>query len=354
MPSSPASSHSPAFADSPFAQLGPDQVLDAIESQGFLTDLRCYALNSYENRVYQVGIEEGDPLVAKFYRPKRWSEEQILEEHQFCLELAEREIPVIAPVDTIPGRGAERSGQDGSSEQKRTLFRDQNDIAFALFPLRGGHPPELEHEETLETLGQQLGRIHAFGSAAAFTHRPSIDPMTMGVDSCEWLVDQGVIPGDVLDAYIAISSQLLQEILEAFERTPAKQIRLHGDCHRGNVLQRQDHLFFVDFDDCRQGPAIQDLWMLLAGDRVQSSWQLEAIIRGYEQFHEFDPTELRLIEALRALRQIYYSKWLASRWQDPAFPKAFPWFGDRAYWSKHVVDLKEQLSRMQEPPLTLG
>lgn len=327
--------------NTPFANLGPDQVLDAIEQQGLLTDLRCYALNSYENRVYQIGIEEGEPIVAKFYRPGRWTREQILEEHAFCLALAEQEIPVIAPL----------------VEDEKTLFYDDQSsdekIAFTLFPMRGGHPPELEDEQTLETLGQQLGRIHALGRTKEFRHRPSIDPISMGVESCEWLVDSGMIAEDLMDAYFAITEQLLGAILEAFDRVQYDSIRLHGDCHRGNVLQRQESLFFVDFDDCRQGPAVQDLWMLLSGDRAQSIKQLQIIVEGYQKFCDFSHAELALIEPLRALRQIHYSYWLASRWQDPAFPKAFPWFGDTAYWSRHILDLKEQLSTLREAPISL-
>ena len=332
--------------NTPFATLGPDQVLDAIEDQGFLTDLRCYALNSYENRVYQIGIEEGEPIVAKFYRPERWSEEQILEEHSFCQALADQEIPVIAPL--------EKDGRTLFSTAEKNKASEQGLISFALFPMRGGHPPELENDATLDTLGQQLGRIHALGKTRQFSHRPSIDPMVMGVESCEWLVDSGMIPDELLDSYIAITGHILQVIIEVFDAVAPEMIRLHGDCHRGNVLQRQANLFFVDFDDCRQGPSVQDLWMLLSGDRQQSIKQLDIILEGYRQFCEFDTRELQLIEPLRALRQVHYSYWIASRWHDPAFPKVFPWFGDTAYWSKHILDLKEQMSALQEPAIALS
>jgi Ser/Thr protein kinase RdoA (MazF antagonist) len=328
----------------PYAGLTPDTVLNAVESAGFLADGRQFALNSYENRVYQVGLEEGGGgplgdarfLVAKFYRPERWTDEQIVEEHAFATELAEREIPVVAPL-AISGR---------------TLHSHEG-FRFALFPRRGGRAPELEDPNTLEWLGRFIGRIHAVGATSPFACRPALDVQAFGIDSRDWLLANDFIPADLLDAWAGAAELAIEGARHAFERAAsAARIRLHGDCHAGNVLWTPGGPHFVDFDDARTGPAVQDLWMLLSGDRDSMSVQLRHVLRGYEDFADFDDRELRLVEALRTLRLLHYSAWLARRWHDPAFPMAFPWFNTQRYWQDRVLELKEQVAAMQEPPIT--
>lgn len=332
------SAHSP-----PYAGLTPDVVLHAVESAGFLADGRQLALNSYENRVYQVGLEEdqGGPLgdarflVAKFYRPERWTDAQILEEHHFAAELAEREIPVVAALAI-----------NGTTLHHHAGFR------FSLYPRRGGRAPELEDPYTLEWLGRFIGRIHGVGATKAFVHRPTLDVAAFGVASRDWLLEHGFIPPDLLDAWSGAADLAIEGAERAFERTASvARIRLHGDCHAGNVLWTPSGPHFVDFDDARTGPAVQDLWMLLSGDRASMSIQLRHVLRGYEDFADFDDRELGLVEALRTLRLLHYSAWIASRWTDPAFPMAFPWFNTQRYWQDRVLELKEQVAAMQEPPL---
>ena len=321
----------------PYDTLTPDRVIDAVEQQGYHSDARILPLNSYENRVYQVGIEDSDPLIAKFYRPQRWSREQILEEHHFSQELAQLDIPVVPPL-------ADSNGQ--------TLHSD-GDFEFALFPRRGGRAPELDNLDNLEILGRYLGRIHAAGKAGKFQHRPSIDVQSYATDSYRYLTNNQCLPISLETAYRTLVEDLLPQLNTLFERCNYQAIRLHGDCHPGNILWRDDLPHFVDFDDCRSGPAIQDLWMLLSGDRHQQTEQLDAIIEGYEQFCDFDPAELVLIEGLRTLRIMHYAAWLARRWDDPAFPRAFPWFNSERYWGEHILELREQLAALQEPPLSL-
>ncbi len=327
----------------PYAGLTPDVVLHAVESVGFLADGRQLALNSYENRVYQVGLEEdqGGPLgdarflVAKFYRPARWTDEQILEEHHFASELAEREIPVVAALVI-----------DGTTLHHHAGFR------FSLYPRRGGRAPELEDPHTLEWLGRFIGRIHGVGATQAFVHRPTLDVAAFGVASRDWLLEHGFIPPDLLDAWSGAAALAIEGAERTFARYESvPRIRLHGDCHAGNVLWTPSGPHFVDFDDARTGPAVQDLWMLLSGDRASMSVQLRHVLRGYEDFADFDDRELGLVEALRTLRLLHYSAWIASRWTDPAFPMAFPWFNTQRYWQDRVLELKEQVAAMQEPPL---
>lgn len=327
----------------PYAGLTPDTVLDAVESLGFLADGRQLALNSYENRVYQVGLEEGHGgplgeapfLVAKFYRPGRWTDEQILEEHDFARELAEREIPVV-PALAI----------GGSTLHHHAGFR------FAVFPRRGGRAPELEDPVTLEWLGRFIGRIHAVGATRPFAHRPALDVASFGTASRDWLLANGFIPADLREAWAGAAALAIEGAERAFERAGGvARIRLHGDCHAGNVLWTPGGPHFVDFDDARSGPAVQDLWMLLSGDRASMCAQLRPVLSGYEDFAEFDDRELALVEALRTLRLLHYSAWLARRWDDPAFPLAFPWFNTQKYWQDRVLELKEQVAAMQEPPL---
>ena len=323
-----------------YANLTPDTVLDAVESLGFRCDGRQLALNSYENRVYQVGIEDSVPLIAKFYRPARWTDVQIQEEHQFALALYAAEIPVVPPLVFA-----------GESLHAHAGFR------FALFEKRGGRAPELDRAEVREWIGRFLGRIHLLGSAAVFMQRPMLDIHTFGETPRDYLRSSTFIPADMRPAWDAVIDQALDGVAAAYARAgDVRMIRLHGDCHIGNVLYTDDGPHFVDLDDCRMGPAVQDLWMLLSGTREEMTVQLRDVIEAYEEFAEFDRRELHLIEALRALRMIHYSYWLASRADDPAFILAFPWFfGESAqrYWQNQVLALREQIALMQEPPLQL-
>ncbi len=319
----------------PYAELTPDCVLNALEGLGLRCDGRLLALNSYENRVYQAGVEDGAPLVAKFYRPGRWSDAAILEEHAFVHELAQREIPVVAALEV-----------DGKTLHHFEGFR------FALFPRHGGRAPELEDRDTLEWMGRFMGRIHAVGALKPFQQRPALDIDSFGAQPRAYLLAHGFIPQDLLAAYRSVSEQALEGVRRCFDRagdTPL--IRLHGDCHAGNVLWTEDGPHFVDFDDSRMGPAMQDLWMLLSGEREDRVRQMGDVLAGYEDFYEFDERELHLIEALRTLRLVHYSAWLAQRWDDPAFKQAFPWFNTQHYWQDRILELREQIALMEEPPL---
>ncbi|MCM2549182.1 serine/threonine protein kinase [Burkholderia glumae] len=333
------SSEAGASAGPPFAGLTPERVLDALDSvlmpAGLRTDGRLLALNSYENRVYQVGVEDGPPIVAKFYRPRRWFDAAILEEHAFVAELAAREIPA------VPAREL-----DGRTLHAFAGFR------FSVFERRGGRAPELDRRDTLEWLGRFIGRIHAVGATAAYVERPSLDIRSFGYDSRDTLLAGGVVPDDVRPAYETVLALALEGVEAAFARAgEVRMLRAHGDCHPSNVLWTDAGPHFVDFDDSRMAPAIQDLWLLLPGDRAGASAALADLLAGYEDFCEFDPRELHLIEALRTLRLIHYSAWLARRWDDPAFPAAFPWFNTQRYWEARVLELREQIGAMQEGPL---
>jgi Ser/Thr protein kinase RdoA (MazF antagonist) len=326
-------------SDTPYAGLTPDAVLDALDSVGLRGDGRLIQLNSYENRVFQVFLEDGPVVVAKFYRPGRWSDAQILEEHAFAAELAEAEIPVVAPHrlggTTLPSFSIE--GQP---------------YRFSITPRQSGRAPELEDAATLEWIGRFIGRIHAVGARSAFAHRLTLDVQTHGFTPRDWLLDSGLISIEARDTWRQTVDQVLDEVQRRFDDAGGyRPIRLHGDCHVGNVLWTDAGPHFVDLDDALTGPPVQDLWMLLSGERQQMQQQLSALLTGYEDFADFDWRQLRLIEALRALRMIHYSAWLARRWADPAFPVAFPWFGDRAYWSEQIIRLRDQLDAMREPPL---
>jgi Ser/Thr protein kinase RdoA (MazF antagonist) len=321
-----------------YSLLTPDCVLNALESLGFRCDGRLLVLNSYENRVYQVGLEEGAPLVAKFYRPARWSDAAILEEHAFVRELAEREIPVV--------QALEAGG--------KTLHHFEG-FRFAVFPKHGGRAPELEDRDTLEWMGRFLGRIHAVGALEKFRERPALDIASFGEQPRAYLLAHDFIPQDLHAAWSSVSQQALEGVRHCFARAgDVSQLRLHGDCHAGNVLWTDDGPHFVDFDDSRMGPAVQDLWMLLSGEREDRVRQMGDVLAGYEDFHEFDERELHLIEALRTLRLLHYSAWLAQRWDDPAFKQAFPWFNTQRYWQDRVLELREQIALMEEPPLWQG
>ena len=320
----------------PFSDLTPDLVLDAVESIGFLSDARVLALNSYENRVYQVGIEDSEPLIAKFYRPGRWTSEAILEEHTFSAELAECEVPVVAPL----------------VHEGQTLFEHAG-FRFTLFPRRGGRAPEPGNLDQLYRLGQLLGRLHAVGANRPFEHREALTPRNFGHESLATLLDGNFIPKSLLPAYESVARDLLKKVDDLYARVKYTPIRMHGDCHPGNLLCRDDTFHVVDLDDCRMGPAVQDLWMMLAGERHERLGQLSELVDGYQEFHDFDPRELSLIEGLRSLRLMHYSAWLARRWDDPAFPPSFPWFGTERYWGEQVLVLREQLAALDEEPLRL-
>jgi Ser/Thr protein kinase RdoA (MazF antagonist) len=325
------------MAEPDYQQLTPDLVLDAIETCGVRCDGRQYTLNSYENRVYQVWLDDGSQRVAKFYRPQRWSDAAILEEHAYSQELAAREIPVVAPL-AINGK----------------TLHEHGGYRFALFPKQGGRAPELDRPEVLQWIGRFMGRIHAVGATKKFRARPRIDIAGFGEAPSKFVLDNGFVPVDIKPAYAAIVRDALAGVRTCYkEAGTLKDIRLHGDCHAGNVLWTDGGPHFVDFDDCRSGPAVQDLWMLLSGDREAMAIQFADVLRGYREFHDFDHRELRLIEALRTLRMIHYAGWLAQRWSDPAFPVSFPWFNTQRYWQDQILALREQCAAMDEPALEL-
>ena len=325
--------------NTPYADLTPDLILDAIDQAGFPTSGSLLALNSYENRVYQVGLVDGGFLVAKFYRPGRWTDVTIQEEHDFALELAEQEIPVVAPLAGTTGQ----------------TLRHYQDYRFALYPRRGGRAPELDDPEHLRWLGRTLGRMHAIGSARPFQHRPTLNTQTFGHDAVQFLLEREFVPVELAHNYQLAASAALQLVENAFEVTgPYRRLRLHGDCHPGNILWTEAGPHFVDLDDCLNGPAVQDLWMLLSGNQDDMVRQLGFLLEGYNTFFNFDPLELYLLEALRALRLLHYSAWLARRWHDPAFPLAFPWFNTPRYWEDQLNTLREQAERLHSPPFSLS
>lgn len=318
----------------PFAKLGPERVLDAIDATGLLTDGRLLALGSYENRVYQAGLDAGGFVVAKFYRPERWTDEAILEEHAFTRMLAEAEIPAVPPI-VLPG-GSTLAHHDG--------FR------VAVFERRGGRSPELDDPAVLEWIGRFIGRIHTAGRSRPFSHRLTLDVDTWGEKPAAFVLDCPYLPPDLREAYGDAVRRALDGVREAFARAgEVETLALHGDCHPGNVMWTDAGPHFVDFDDACMGPAVQDLWMLLSGERHEMTRQLADLVAGYEDFADFNPREANLIEALRTLRMIHYAAWLARRWDDPAFPAAFPWFDSRNWWAEHVGNLRDQLPRMAEP-----
>lgn len=320
----------------PYDRLGPDMVIDAVESVGLRSDLRLLALNSFENRVYQVGIEDSEPLIAKFYRPGRWSDAQIMEEHGFADELRAADLSVVAPM-VING----------------STLHVHGDFRFALFRRRGGYPPELDNLDHLLIIGRTLGRLHRVGATHLFTHREALDIDQRLTENRLYLAAHWV-SHDLRPAWDSLTDDLDRAVRDALADYRQKDAtRLHGDCHGGNILWRDDTAHIVDLDDCINGPAIQDLWMCLSGERQQRELQLAELIAGYEEFMSFDPRQLRWIEALRTMRIIRHSAWIGRRWDDPAFPRAFPWFDQPRYWADQILALREQLAALQEPPLRL-
>ncbi|OEY65239.1 serine/threonine protein kinase [Marinobacter sp. X15-166B] len=322
----------------PYDALTPDNILDAIEAEGYDVNGRLFALNSYENRVYQIGLEEQPPLIAKFYRPDRWSEAQIREEHRFSLDLVDAGIPVVAP-QRMP------SGD--------TLGRHHH-FHFALFAQRGGQAPDTSVPDTLYRLGQWLGQLHNIGAVAPFAHRETLDILPELHEHNRFLTENGWIPEDLRAAWDSLIPHLLTHCARRIEEAgTVSTLRLHGDCHAGNILVRDEQMLFVDLDDCRTGPAVQDLWLLLNGDEHAQGGQFAELLEGYEMFREFDRRERYLIEPLRCHRQLYHCAWLARRWDDPAFPRFFPWFGQPRFWSDQILALREQLAALQAPPITI-
>ncbi len=321
----------------PYQNLLPDLVLDCVEQCGYVTDGRLLELNSYENRVWQVGIEDAEPLVVKFYRAGRWSDAAIVEEHDYSIELAAAGIPVVAPL----------------AVEGQTLLH-RNGQRLALFPRRGGHAPELGDKSVLTHLGRVLGQWHNIGAITAFHHRGSIDVQSYGHAAIKVLQDDAWVPPHLQENFAAITSELVQLIESVWRRAGSPvSIRLHADCHPGNILWREQRVHFVDLDDSRMGPSIQDLWMLLSGEREEMQQQLHWILEGYTMFRDFDAAELNLLEPLRSLRMLHFHAWLAQRWEDPAFPRAFPWFDQPRHWEELLNQLREQIWLLQEAPLQL-
>ncbi len=326
-----------ASTQPPFAGLDPDTIISAVESLDIVCDGRVLALNSYENRVYRLGREEAPPLVAKFYRPGRWSDAAIVEEHAFSAELRAAELSVVAPL-TMAGR---------------TLHHAEG-FRFALFPMQGGRAPEPGDKETLIHIGRALGRLHSVGASADFRHRPILSVRAHAEEPLDYLLDAGWLPPELEHNFLALGEQTIEAMARAFAFAgDIRTLRLHGDCHPGNLLWRDDTVHFVDLDDAMTGPAMQDLWMLLSGNADSRAQQLGWLLEGYEVFRPFDRAELHLIEALRAMRLLHYHAWIARRWHDPAFPAAFPWFESPRHWEHVIAQLQEQLAAMAEPVLAL-
>ncbi|WP_444994977.1 serine/threonine protein kinase [Aliikangiella sp. IMCC44359] len=312
-----------------FYHLTPDSVLDALESVNFEPQAALLALNSYENRVYQFRDYAEKRYVVKFYRPNRWSDQQILEEHLFCEQLVENEIPVVAPIK-INGN---------------TLFSHAN-YRFAVYDCKGGRSPNLDDKDTLIWLGRFIGRIHLLGESNSFQYRPALTLQNFGIDSVQYLLDTDFIPSHILESYRSVTEQIIRYCDQKMNQlTSINTLRLHGDCHPSNVMWTDDGPHFVDFDDSRMGPAVQDLWMLITDNQDRHQWN--TILEGYEDFREFDDRELNLVEPLRAIRMLHYSAWLARRWNDPSFKHNFPWFNTTRYWEEQVLMLKEQLFVLQ-------
>ncbi|HJS22501.1 MAG TPA: serine/threonine protein kinase [Steroidobacteraceae bacterium] len=321
----------------PFERLSPDVVVAAVEAAGERCDGRVLALGSYENRVYQVGREESDPVVVKFYRPRRWSDAAIREEHAFALELAAAEVPVVAPIVV----------------QGRTLLEYEG-FRYAVYPRRGGHWPELGSKDDRIWMGRFIGRLHAVGLARVFEQRPTLSVASHVVQARETVLASEFLPDYLVARYGDVTQELVERLMHSLEpHLAGSRLRIHGDCHRGNILWTDAGPHFVDLDDCMSGPAVQDLWMLLGGSREEMRTEAADLLEGYAQFAVFNAGELALIEPLRALRLVHYAAWLARRWDDPAFPLAFPWFAEPRYWEQHVAVLQEQIGALDEEPLSI-
>jgi len=320
-----------------FQHLDPNQILDAIDAAGWQTDGRVSALNSYENRVYTIGLADGSSIIAKFYRPERWTDAAILEEHAFCKILKEHDLPVIAPL---------------SNESGDTLLHSEP-FRFCLFPRAGGRPPELDNSEQLKVIGRTLGRLHLLGALHPFQSRPVITVERLGDDSANFLLDAKLMPDELKQTYESIVDDLIPLLYEAFDAAgDAKYLSIHGDFHPGNILWGADETpHLLDFDDTATGPAVQDLWMFISGDRQYAQARLGDLLDGYHEFREFDERELALIEPLRTLRIIHYAAWIGKRWEDPAFKQAFPFFAGERFWDEHLLSLREQRAALDEPPL---
>ena len=317
-------------SQTPYANLSPDLMLDAVESLGLLCNGSLSALNSYENRVYQIGIENAAPVIAKFYRPGRWTDAAIIEEHQFAQELLHLEIPVIAPLII----------------NEQTLH-DYAGFRFALFPRKGGRALEIDNMQQLERMGRFIARIHAVGNCLPFQHRIQLNEKTYGSQPFQFLLENDFIPIELKDNFCETIATALDLIKNQFQSiSNISSLRLHGDCYAGNIILQEDSMHIVDLDDCLMGPAVQDIWMMLSGNEQDVKLQLNHILDGYFEFHEFDLRELRLVESLRTLRMIHYSGWLAKRWHDPAFPLNFPWFNTQHYWQNQLAGLQEQVQNL--------
>ncbi|WP_138437188.1 serine/threonine protein kinase [Marinobacter shengliensis] len=322
----------------PYDQLTPEVILDALEEAGFAVSGRLFALNSYENRVYQIGLDDGPPVIAKFYRPGRWSEAAIREEHEFSLDLQQADIPVVAPM-VMPG---------GDTLGQHQAF------LFAVFPQRGGQAPDTSVTDTLYRLGQWLAQIHNLGALKSFNHRPAFELIQGLEEHNALLVNGGWVPDDLRPAWDSLIPDLIAGCRQRMaDAGTVDTLRIHGDCHAGNILCRDESMLFVDLDDCRTGPTVQDMWLLLNGEASERGAQLGELIEGYEMFRDFNRRERHLIEPLRCYRQIAHCAWLARRWEDPAFPRFFPWFAQPRFWSDQILALREQLSALQEPAISL-
>ncbi|MDH3748289.1 MAG: serine/threonine protein kinase [Gammaproteobacteria bacterium] len=318
-----------------YTNLQPDDIFETLDDLGYVCNGRFLALNSYENRVYKLGIDDADDIVVKFYRPGRWSDDAIREEHEFTIELEHQEIPVVSPI----------------SIDDETLFKT-GPFRLAVYPCRGGRAPDLDNDKQLRQLGRFVGRMHLVGETREFEYRPRVDIESYGLASRDFLLDEAFIPDEMCDVYDSIADLVIDGVERCSERAGSfREIRLHADFHPGNVLIAGEAFHIVDLDDARSGPAVQDLWMFMSGDRDEQTPQLTALLEGYQEFRPFDARELHLVEALRSLRIMHYAAWIARRWGDPAFKQAFPWFNARRYWDEHILALREQVALMQEAPL---
>lgn len=328
-----------------YSRLSPDVVLDLLDAVGLRGDGRILQLNSFENRVFQLRLEDGRAIVAKFYRPARWTDAQIVEEHAFAHELATAEVPVVAPLALEPAGSMQLLGQPPTLAR---CVRDHDEFRFTAAERVGGRAPELDQPDTLRRIGRSIGRLHVVGASHPFEHRPDLDVAGFGDAARDAVLASGLLGDEQREAWAEVCARALAAVREAFDQGGAGMLRLHGDCHRGNLLWNEQGPHFVDLDDACNGPAVQDLWMLLDGESHAMRAQLAELVTGYEDVRDFDWRETALIEPLRTLRMIHHCGWLARRWHDPAFPLAFPWFGSGSYWAQQTADLRDQIDAMRE------